>query len=72
MYHLVKENVHKYAATVSRRDQLLGDGFHLVEDEPSKAPSVPEGEENISKEQPEESAAPEGEEKKPEPVRRRK
>ena len=55
MYHLVKENVHKYAARVSRRDQLLGDGFHLVEDEPSKAPSVPEGEE-----------------KKPEPVRRRK
>ena len=50
MYHLVKENVHKYAATVSRRDQLLGDGFHLVEDEPSKASSVPEGEENIAQE----------------------
>lgn len=68
MYHLVRENVHKYAATVSRRDQLLGDGFHLVED----VPSVPEGEENASQEPPEESAAPEGEEKKPEPVRRRK
>ena len=36
MYHLVRENVHKYAATVSRRDQLLGDGFHLVEDEPKR------------------------------------
>ena len=64
MYHLAREHVHKYAATVSRRDQLLGDGFHLVEDEPPKAPSVPEGEENAPQEQPEE--------KKPEPVRRRK
>lgn len=61
MYHLVRENVHKYAATELRRDQLLGDGFHLVEDEPSKAPSDPEGEENIPQD-----------EKKPEPVRRRK
>lgn len=55
MYHLVMENVHKYAATVSRRDQLLGDGFCLVEDDSSKT-----------------HVTPDGEEKKPEPMRRRK
>ncbi len=43
MYHLVRENVHKYAVTVSRRDQLLRDGFHLVVDDPPKAPVVSDG-----------------------------